>query len=52
LVSCFDGIGEEIPLDGIGTDTTSITFHTLLHEHVGKGNQAFLQHDDGSLSAL
>jgi hypothetical protein len=42
----------EVPLDGISMTMTSITFRAHLHEHACKGSQAFLQGDDGTLSAI
>jgi hypothetical protein len=45
-------LGKEIPLDGIGIDTTNITFRVLLTKCVCKGHQSFLPHDHGTLSAI
>jgi hypothetical protein len=43
---------EEILLDDIDMGATSITFHAHLLECACKGHQAFLPHDDGTLSAI
>jgi hypothetical protein len=43
---------EEVPLDGINTSVTNITFHAHLPKHTSKGCQPFLPCDDGTLSAI
>jgi hypothetical protein len=45
-------LGEEVPLDVIGMGATSITFCAHLPENVRKAHQAFLPHDDGTLSTI
>jgi hypothetical protein len=45
-------LGEEVPLDGIGTSVTIIMFRAHLPECMRKGHQAFLPCNDGTLSAI
>jgi hypothetical protein len=45
-------LGEEVLLDRISTGMTSLTFHTHLPERACNGCQAFLPHDDDTLSAI
>jgi hypothetical protein len=45
-------LGEEVPLDDIGTDTTGIMFHAHLPKRVCKGCQSFLPCDHDTLSAI
>jgi hypothetical protein len=45
-------LGEEVPLDGIGTTATTVTFHAHLPERMRNGREAFLPRDDGTLSAI
>jgi hypothetical protein len=45
-------LGEEVPLDSISTGVTSLTFHAHLPERACNGCQAFLPHDDDTLSAI
>jgi hypothetical protein len=45
-------LGVEVPLDGIGTGMTNVTFCVHLPESTRKGCQAFLPCDDGTLSVI
>jgi hypothetical protein len=45
-------LGEEIPLDSISMDTTSIAFHTHLPKRACKGRQSIVPRDHDTLSAI
>jgi hypothetical protein len=45
-------LGEEILLDSIEAERTSITFHACLPKHALKGCQSYLPRGDGALSAI
>jgi hypothetical protein len=45
-------LGEEIPLDNIGTNTESIEFYAHLLKRACKGRQSFLPRDHDTLLAI
>jgi hypothetical protein len=45
-------LGEEVPLDSLGSDVTGVTFHEHLSTGVLKGRQSILPHGDGTLPPI